>query len=101
MATVPLPSGFEEPAPCRIVPIGREHLAGFHAALDRVAREGRYLAMLQAPPFARTRRFVLESLRDGAIHFVALMSVAGPQKLNSGNVPSFVWSSSRSVSGVL
>ena len=72
MATVPLPSGFEEPAPCRIVPIGREHLAGFHAALDRVAREGRYLAMLQAPPFARTRRFVLESLRDGAIHFVAL-----------------------------
>jgi ribosomal protein S18 acetylase RimI-like enzyme len=72
MATEALPSPLDEPAPCRIVPIGREHLTGFHAALDRIAREGRYLAMLQAPPFARTRRFVLDSLRDGAIHFVAL-----------------------------
>ena len=34
------------------MPIGKEHLAGFHAALDSVAREGRYLAMLQAPPYA-------------------------------------------------
>lgn len=72
MATVALPSGAEDIAPCRIVPIGKEHLTGFHAALDRVAREGRYLAMLQAPPFPRTRRFVLDSLSDGAIHFVAL-----------------------------
>ena len=73
MATVawPLPD-VESPSACRIVPIGREHLAGFHAALDAVAREGRWLAMLQAPTFARTRRFVLDSLRDGAIHFVAL-----------------------------
>ena len=72
MATVALPSDLAQTAPCRIVPIGNEHLAGFHAALDRVAREGRSLAMLQAPPFPRTRRFVLDSLRDGAIHFVAL-----------------------------
>lgn len=55
-----------------IVPIGKEHLPGFHAALDRIAREGRYLAMLQAPSLARTRRFVLESLRQGAVHVVAL-----------------------------
>jgi ribosomal protein S18 acetylase RimI-like enzyme len=72
MATVALPSQPEDDAPWRIVPIGREHLAGFHEALDRIAREGRYLAMLQAPSFARTRRFVLDSLRDGAIHLVAL-----------------------------
>jgi putative acetyltransferase len=56
----------------RIVPIGKEHLAGFHSALDRIAREGRYLALLQAPSRARTRRFVLDSLRHGAIHLVAL-----------------------------
>ena len=72
MATVALPSSPDVSAPFRVAPIGREHLIGFHEALDRIAREGRYLAMLQAPPYARTRRFVLESLRDGAIHFVAL-----------------------------
>jgi ribosomal protein S18 acetylase RimI-like enzyme len=72
MATVPAPSGPDEYGPCRVVGLGREHLSGFHAALDSIAREGRYLAMLQAPPFARPRRFVLDSLRDGAIHFVAL-----------------------------
>jgi ribosomal protein S18 acetylase RimI-like enzyme len=56
----------------RIVPIARHHLAGFHAALDRVAREGRHLAMLEAPSFVRTRRFVLDSLKAGAIHVVAV-----------------------------
>ena len=35
------------------------------AAVDRVAREGRYLAMLEAPSFVRTRRFVLDSLKAG------------------------------------
>jgi RimJ/RimL family protein N-acetyltransferase len=73
MAIVAFPAPIEHSHPvCRFVPIGREHLAGFHAALDRIAREGRYLAMLQAPSFASTRRFVLDSLRDGAIHLVAL-----------------------------
>jgi ribosomal protein S18 acetylase RimI-like enzyme len=56
----------------RIVPLGREHLPGFHAALDRIAREGRYLALLQAPSLARTRKFVLDSLKSGAIHLVVL-----------------------------
>ena len=55
-----------------IVPIGRAHLAGFHAVVDSVARERRYLAMLEAPSFTRTRRFVLESLRIGAVHVVAV-----------------------------
>ncbi|HET7204739.1 MAG TPA: GNAT family N-acetyltransferase [Steroidobacteraceae bacterium] len=72
MATVALPAQTEYRPARRIVPIGKEHLAGFHAALDSVAREGRYLAMLQAPPYASTRRFVLDSLKGGAIHVVAL-----------------------------
>jgi RimJ/RimL family protein N-acetyltransferase len=55
-----------------IVPIGRQHLAGFHLALDSVAKERRYLAMLEAPPFARTRRLVLNRLKDGAVHVVAV-----------------------------
>ena len=56
----------------RIMPIGRQHVAGFHAALDEVARERRYLAMLEAPSLTRTRRFVLDSLKTGAVHRVAL-----------------------------
>lgn len=56
----------------RIVPIARCHLAGFHAVVDRVARERRHLAMLEAPSFVRTRRFVLDSLKAGAVHLVAV-----------------------------
>jgi ribosomal protein S18 acetylase RimI-like enzyme len=55
-----------------VVPIARRHLSGFHAAVDGVARERQYLAMLQAPTLARTRRFVLDSLKSGAVHVVAL-----------------------------
>jgi len=60
------------PAEVRIVPIARHHLAGFHAALDQVAREGRHLALLEAPSFVRTRRFILDSLKAGAVHVVAV-----------------------------
>ena len=60
------------PESIEIVPIGRQHMVGFHAALDSVAKERRYLAMLEAPAFARTRRFVLNSLKDGAVHVVAV-----------------------------
>jgi ribosomal protein S18 acetylase RimI-like enzyme len=59
-------------ASIEIVPLGRQHIAGFHAALDGVAKERCYLAMLEAPSFWRTRRFVLDSLRAGAVHVVAV-----------------------------
>jgi ribosomal protein S18 acetylase RimI-like enzyme len=68
----PRPKPHTQPAQAQVVPLGRQHLAGFHLAVDRVAREGRYLAMLEAPPFARTRRLVLDSLKDGGVHLVAL-----------------------------
>lgn len=55
-----------------IVPMSRRHVLGFHVVLDSVAREGRYLAFLEAPPLARLRRFVTNNLRDGAPQFVAL-----------------------------
>jgi ribosomal protein S18 acetylase RimI-like enzyme len=60
------------PANVEIMPISRTHLAGFHAALDSVAKERRYLAMLEAPSYSRTRRLVLDSLRAGAVHVVAV-----------------------------
>ena len=45
MSSVPWPTAaLSSPANLEIVPIGRAHLAGFHAALDSVAKERRYLA---------------------------------------------------------
>lgn len=55
-----------------IVPIERKHIAGFHAVLDGVARERRWLAFLEAPPADRVRRFVLNGLRQGMVQFVAV-----------------------------
>ena len=62
-----------------IVPIAEEHVAGFHACVDEVARERQYLAMLQAPPLEQSREFVRGQIRANAPMFVALIgdSVAG------------------------
>jgi RimJ/RimL family protein N-acetyltransferase len=56
----------------QVVPLARQHFAGLHAVLDGVAREQRWLAMLQAPPAARLRRFMLDNQRLGAPQFVAV-----------------------------
>ena len=53
----------------------RRHIAAFREVLDGVAREGRYLAFLEAPPLARVRRFVLNGLGNGTAQFVALDDV--------------------------
>lgn len=55
-----------------VVPIGRRHIAGFREVLDEVARERRWLAMIEAPPPGRVRSLVLGHLRSGAAHFVAV-----------------------------
>ncbi len=55
-----------------IVQIQRRHIAGFRDLLDGVARERRWLAYLEAPPLPRIRRFVLNGLRNGMAHYVAI-----------------------------
>ena len=55
-----------------ITPITEAHIEGFHKALDSVAREQRYLGFLYAPPLEQTRAHVLENLREGRPHIVAL-----------------------------
>jgi RimJ/RimL family protein N-acetyltransferase len=49
-----------------------EHIEGFCRALDIVAREHRYLVLLEAPPLEQTREFVLNCLKNNDPHFVAL-----------------------------
>jgi len=57
----------------RIVPLLPRHVRGFHAALDGVAREGRFLAMTEAPPLAAARRFIRNGVAAGSLQFVALI----------------------------
>jgi ribosomal protein S18 acetylase RimI-like enzyme len=56
----------------RIEPISVERIEDFRATLDAVARERKYLAMVEAPPIAAVREWVLESLEQGMIQFLAI-----------------------------
>ncbi len=56
----------------RIAPIALAHAEGFHACLDAVAREKRWLAQTAALPLERIRGFVTQSVADDAVQFVAL-----------------------------
>jgi RimJ/RimL family protein N-acetyltransferase len=50
-----------------------QHIESFHRALDIVAREPKYLTLLEAPPLPETREFVLNIIKDGNPQFVALV----------------------------
>jgi len=56
----------------QIEPIADEHIEGFRAALDTVAREWKYLSLLEAPPLEDTRAFVLGMIEKSNPQFVAL-----------------------------
>lgn len=55
-----------------IVPIREEHIEGFHAVLDVVSRERRYLTFLEAPPLEQVRAFVARSVKGEFVQLVAL-----------------------------
>ena len=57
---------------CRILPIAEENIPGFHAALDVVAREGKYIAMLEAPPIERVYAVVRDNIARNHPQFVVL-----------------------------
>ena len=54
-------------------PITPEDIDSFRETLDQVARERRYLALLEAPPLEQVRAFVRDCAEHGA-HFVAVES---------------------------
>jgi ribosomal protein S18 acetylase RimI-like enzyme len=56
-----------------IVPIAEEHVEGYAAAVDSVARERLYLAYLEGPPIERARAFVQTNRERDLPHFVALV----------------------------
>lgn len=53
-----------------IKPIAMEDIAGFRQALDRVARERRYLLMLEAPPMEQVESFVRANIEGNVAQFV-------------------------------
>jgi ribosomal protein S18 acetylase RimI-like enzyme len=57
-----------------VVPIAEEHIGGFRAVLDSVARERRYLSLLEAPPLEESRKFVVQNIRKQCPHYVALVA---------------------------
>jgi ribosomal protein S18 acetylase RimI-like enzyme len=57
----------------QVVPIAEEHIAGFYATFDSVAREERYLGRLKAPPIEETTDWVRGNIRKGVPQFVALV----------------------------
>jgi RimJ/RimL family protein N-acetyltransferase len=56
-----------------IVALAEEHIGGFRSAVDSVARELKYLAMIEAPPHHEIRKFCLESIATGVPQFVAVV----------------------------
>ena len=56
-----------------IVHITEEHAPSFHACLDAVAREKRYLAQVEALPLERVAAFVKDSVKNNAAQYVALV----------------------------
>ena len=57
----------------RVLPIAEEHIEGFRAVLDSVAKERRYLAFLQAPSLDELKAFVRRNIRNGYPQCVALI----------------------------
>ena len=56
----------------KIVPMSLELVESFHRALDSVARERKYLAILEAFPVEAMRSFVLNQIRMDAPAFAAV-----------------------------
>lgn len=54
-----------------ISPIAADDIASFRACLDEVARERRFLALLEAPPLEHMIGFVGENIAKGIPHVVA------------------------------
>jgi ribosomal protein S18 acetylase RimI-like enzyme len=58
--------------PVRIEPTSLAQVPGYHAALDQVARERRFLTLLAAPSLTHSMAFVRAILGGAGVHYIAL-----------------------------
>ena len=70
-----------------IRPATEEDVEGYHAVVDAVARERRYLGRVEAPPIEKSREYVRENIRKGDPHFVAVVEgrVVGTCDIDRGD----------------
>ncbi|MBR1199363.1 GNAT family N-acetyltransferase [Bradyrhizobium sp. AUGA SZCCT0240] len=64
--------------------IREEDIESFHAAIDAVAREHRYLALLEAPPIERATAFVRRNIENG---YPQLVAITNGQVVGWCNIP--------------
>ena len=57
----------------QIIPIEEKHIEAFRDAVGTVAKESRYLALLDAPSIEQVRAFIEEQLRNKMPHYIAVM----------------------------
>ena len=57
----------------KVVPITEKHIEGFYRCLDAVARERRYLALVEAPPLDSAREFVCANIAADVPQYVAVV----------------------------
>lgn len=55
-----------------IEPISEKYAPSFHACLDAVAREKKFLAQIEAPPYERLLGFVKDSVKNDVPQFIAV-----------------------------
>jgi ribosomal protein S18 acetylase RimI-like enzyme len=53
--------------------IAEDHIPSFRETLDAVAREQKFLSLLEAPPLEQMRYFVLNNIKEGYPQFVVLV----------------------------
>jgi ribosomal protein S18 acetylase RimI-like enzyme len=73
----------------KIIAITKEHIEGFHKALDSVAKERKYIAILEGPPIELSRARVIRNLENNFPHYIAISDekVVGWCDLSSPNRP--------------
>jgi RimJ/RimL family protein N-acetyltransferase len=75
----------------KIIPITELHIEGFHAALDSVARERKYIAFFEGPPLTMSRDRVMRNLKNNLPHYIAISDekVVGWCDIGSSSRPIF------------
>ena len=56
----------------RIIEMSDEYVEGFHRCVGIVARERKYLALLDSPPVESTRAFVKSVVEGGGVQFIVV-----------------------------
>ena len=77
-----------------IIPIEEKHIDAFREAVGAVAKEGRFLALMDTPSIEQVRAFVLEQLKNKMPHYIAVVGdkIVGWCDIASFNRPAFAHS---------